>query len=106
MSTSDLRNSEVALCPELLEEASAHRTSGILPSQAIQDLIARECVVGNTAITEDQIQPASLDLRLGDIAHRVRASFLPGPHSTVDAIFFLMRRRPPSFTLFPYTTLS
>ena len=27
----------------------------------------------------DQIQPASLDLRLGDTAYRVRASFLPGP---------------------------
>jgi dCTP deaminase len=31
----------------------------------------------------DQIQPASLDLRLGEIAYRVRASFLPGPHTTV-----------------------
>jgi len=32
---------------------------------------------------ESQIQPASLDLRLGDIAYRVRASFLPGPDVTV-----------------------
>src|SRR6202167_3121652 len=32
----------------------------------------------------DQIQPASLDLRLGSIAYRVRASFLPGPGTTVD----------------------
>src|SRR5215468_2050571 len=32
---------------------------------------------------ESQIQPASLDLRLSDIAYRVRASFLPGPGSTV-----------------------
>ena len=32
---------------------------------------------------ESQIQPASLDLRLGDVAYRVRASFLPGPGSTV-----------------------
>ena len=31
----------------------------------------------------DQIQPASLDLRLGAIAYRVRASFLPGPRTTV-----------------------
>ena len=31
----------------------------------------------------DQIQPASLDLRLGAIAYRVRASFLPGPGTTV-----------------------
>jgi dCTP deaminase len=85
MTTLDLKNGEVALFPELIEDAGAHRTSGILPSQAIRDLIARGCVVGNTAISEDQIQPASLDLRLGDIAHRVRASFLPGPNSTVDA---------------------
>jgi dCTP deaminase len=31
----------------------------------------------------DQIQPASLDLRLGNVAYRVRASFLPGPRTTV-----------------------
>ena len=31
----------------------------------------------------DQIQPASLDLRLGEVAYRVRASFLPGPETTV-----------------------
>ena len=31
----------------------------------------------------DQVQPASLDLRLGDVAYRVRASFLPGPDHTV-----------------------
>src|SRR5258708_28441056 len=84
MSTSGVRNGEVALFPDLLEEAGAHRTSGILPSQAIRDMIARGCIVGNTAITEDQVQPASLDLRLGDIAHPVRASFLAGPNSTVD----------------------
>ncbi len=30
------------------------------------------------ALDADQIQPASLDLRLGEIAYRVRASFLPG----------------------------
>src|SRR5438132_5877468 len=32
---------------------------------------------------ESQIQPASLDLRLGETAFRVRASFLPGPGATV-----------------------
>src|ERR1700716_2753344 len=32
---------------------------------------------------ESQIQPASLDLRLGDTAYQVRASFLPGPGATV-----------------------
>jgi dCTP deaminase len=31
-----------------------------------------------------QVQPASLDLRLGTVAYRVRASFLPGPGTSVD----------------------
>jgi dCTP deaminase len=35
-------------------------------------------------VTAEQIQPASLDLRLGNVAYRVRASFLPGPHAAVS----------------------
>ena len=35
-------------------------------------------------ISEAQIQPASIDLRLGGTAFRVRASFLPGPEATVE----------------------
>ena len=66
-------------------EPSEARTTGILPSQTIKELIARGRIVGNRPIAEEQIQPASLDLRLGDIAHRVRASFLPGPSGTVEA---------------------
>ena len=64
--------------------ANEERTTGILPSQAIRELIAKGRVIGNRPITEEQIQPASLDLRLGDIAHRVQASFLPGPRGTVE----------------------
>jgi len=37
-------------------------------------------------VTEEQIQPASLDLRLGDIAYRVQASFLPGKGSPVRTL--------------------
>lgn len=66
--------------------ASSHpRTTGILPSQEISSLIARGNISATPAINHDHIQPASLDLRLGDIAHRMRASFLPGPNSTVEA---------------------
>jgi len=61
------------------------RTTGILPSQEITNLIARGHITAAPAINPDHIQPASLDLRLGDMAHRVRASFLPGPNSTVEA---------------------
>ena len=85
MSSSDLRNGEVGLFPELPTAGNEERTTGILPSQAIRELIAKGRIVGNRAITEEQIQPASLDLRLGDIAHRVQASFLPGPGGKVEA---------------------
>ncbi|MGA8152198.1 MAG: 2'-deoxycytidine 5'-triphosphate deaminase [Terriglobales bacterium] len=85
MSTSDLKNGEVGLFPELVAEETESRTTGILPSQEIKDLIARGHITATPVILEDQIQPASLDLRLGDIAHRVRASFLAGPGSTVEA---------------------
>lgn len=52
--------------------------SGVLPFQAIRDLINCGAIIGAPAIDEAQIQPASLDLRLGSKAWRVRASFLAG----------------------------
>ena len=45
--------------------------------------VTRE-ILGIEPIQEDQFQPASLDLRLGQTAYRVRASFLPGPNATVQ----------------------
>jgi dCTP deaminase len=83
MSTSD--QSQIAFLnePELPAESTQSRTTGILPSQDISNLIARGNIRANPAINPDHVQPASLDLRLGDMAHRVRASFLPGPNSTV-----------------------
>jgi dCTP deaminase len=66
-------------------EESQTRTTGILPSQDISNLIERGHVMATPAINPEHIQPASLDLRLGDVAHRVRASFLPGPNNTVEA---------------------
>jgi dCTP deaminase len=57
--------------------------TGILPSQAIRQLIAAGEIAGAPAIEDAQIQPASLDLRLGKVAYRIRASFLPGTKATV-----------------------
>lgn len=51
---------------------------GILPSQAIRELIVDEEVRLAEPLLPNQLQPASLDLRLGNVAYRVRASFLPG----------------------------
>jgi dCTP deaminase len=56
---------------------------GILPDRMIATLVKIGAIIPAAALDEDQIQPASIDLRLGEIAYRVRASFLPGPDSTV-----------------------
>ena len=58
---------------------------GILPCQSIDDLIAQGAIMGASPFVPDQVQPASLDLRLGARAWRVRASFLPGLTRTVAA---------------------
>ena len=50
---------------------------GILPSQSLDALIASGAIGASSPIGADQVQPASLDLRLGARAWRVRASFLP-----------------------------
>ncbi len=52
--------------------------TGVLPSQAIRAMIAAEEILADTPIDDGQIQPASLDLRLGGQAWRMRASFLAG----------------------------
>ena len=60
-------------------------STGILPSHVLTRLIrARREVLASEDIEESQIQPASIDLRLGAVAYRVRASFLPGPNATVQ----------------------
>ena len=57
--------------------------SGILPARAIRDLIGGGGIVLARPPDADQVQPASLDLRLGEVAYRVRASFMPGPNMAV-----------------------
>ena len=56
---------------------------GILPDRLIAALAEAGGIPTTRQFAADQIQPASLDLRLGAVACRVRASFLPGPGSTV-----------------------
>lgn len=57
--------------------------TGVLPSQKIKDMIDMNTIIVTNPIDSDQIQPASLDLRLGNTAYRVRASFLAGSGNTV-----------------------
>jgi len=58
-------------------------TDGILPAQAIRALISGGAVKLAEPLAPGQLQPASIDLRLGREAYRVRASFLPGPGTKV-----------------------
>jgi dCTP deaminase len=62
---------------------SETRRPGILPCQSIDDLIASGAITSESPFDSDQVQPASLDLRLGARAWRVRASFLPNRGRTV-----------------------
>jgi dCTP deaminase len=56
---------------------------GILPDRMIAQLAAAGHIRIAAPFADGQVQPASLDLRLGPVAYRVRASFLPGPQTTV-----------------------
>lgn len=56
---------------------------GVFPARYIERLRAAGGIAA-PPFDADQVQPASLDLRLGDVAYRVRSSFLPGPEQTVE----------------------
>jgi dCTP deaminase len=74
---------ENGLFPDLAPTGVNVKT-GVLPSQAIRELISAGLIKAQPSISEEQIQPASLDLRIGYVAHRVQAGFLPGQYSTVE----------------------
>ena len=57
--------------------------TGVLPSQAIEKLLENGEITVTEPTVPGQIQPASLDLRLGKTAYRVRASFLAGKGQSV-----------------------
>ncbi len=57
--------------------------TGVLADGALRGMIADGQIAAETPVAEAQIQPASLDLRLGTVAYRVRASFLAGKGRTV-----------------------
>lgn len=73
------------LFPDLERDLQALSfTTGILPSQKIRELIGNGRISGER-IDESQVQPASIDLRLGPVAYRMQASFLAGPHTPVES---------------------
>ncbi|QGM44231.1 2'-deoxycytidine 5'-triphosphate deaminase [Methylocystis heyeri] len=59
---------------------------GVLPGRGIGSLFEAGAIRSSSPLHPTQIQPASLDLRLGEKAYRVRASFLPGKDRQVGTM--------------------
>lgn len=64
--------------PDLVTSVRASDGTGIFPSQKILDMTLSGEIKTISPFDHDQIQPASIDLRLGDFAYPVDTSFLPG----------------------------
>ena len=68
----------------LFPMAEAERSTGLWPAQMLRGAVTLgHEIMAAVPIAPDQIQPASIDLRLGEVAYRVRASFLPGSRASV-----------------------
>ncbi|MBI5644440.1 MAG: 2'-deoxycytidine 5'-triphosphate deaminase [Deltaproteobacteria bacterium] len=64
------------------------RNSGVLSCQQIKKSINKRHVFSRSVpIDDEQIQPASLDLRLGDKAYRLVSSFLPENHEVIEKLY-------------------
>jgi dCTP deaminase len=67
------------------EPTELGQSVGVLPSQLLRQAIAREWMLaGPWRIPAESVQPASVDLRLGEHAWALRCSFLPDSDSTVE----------------------
>ncbi len=82
--TNNLRPEQGSLAESEADSDGALHKTGILPSQELKHQVnVTKEIFSLEPILDNQFQPASLDLRLGPVAYRVRASFLPGKNATV-----------------------
>lgn len=72
--------------PHSSEADVARHSTGILPANALKALIHAKEISATVDILDAQIQPSSIDLRLGTVAYRIRASFLPGASTVKDKL--------------------
>ncbi len=75
----------MAKAEKTIPAAKRREATGIVASQGITRMIASGQILLAESAAETQVQPASLDLRLGPVAYRVRASFLPRPGGRVQS---------------------
>ncbi|MEQ1576054.1 MAG: 2'-deoxycytidine 5'-triphosphate deaminase, partial [Hyphomicrobium sp.] len=83
MAKSAAKKAVASSVPETNALLGVAMDNGILPAQAIRALISGGALKLAEPAGSGQLQPASIDLRLGPKAYRVRASFLPGPGAKV-----------------------
>ena len=48
-------------------------TLGVLPDRELKEVVQSGAISAEGGVLSDQLQPASLDLRLGKVAYRLRA---------------------------------
>ncbi len=87
----DVQESQARMAPSAAtlftedDQPGGRHPTGLLPAQHLKGLIEHSREIQSLVpIEPGQLQPASLDLRLGATAYRVRASFLPGEAATVE----------------------
>ena len=61
-------------------------SEGVLPAQWLRKAVGQGVISADRVIPESSYQPASLDLRLGEKAYRLRCSFLPGPMTVAERL--------------------
>lgn len=71
---------------ETEREPDGEPVEGVLPSQLLERAVAEGWIVSAEpyGIQPRSIQPASIDLRLGEYAYELRCSFLPDTESSVE----------------------
>lgn len=67
------------------------KQTGAIPSQIIQQFIDCQKIESVIPVPADNLQPSSLDLRLGPVAYRVRATFLPRQNESIEDALRLYR---------------
>jgi dCTP deaminase len=77
----------LSLFPELEADIGIRtNTTGILHDRQIERLLAAGLIKSSQPVDDGQIQPASIDLRLGPVAYQVRASFLPNAATVLSKV--------------------
>jgi dCTP deaminase len=74
----ELQTAPAELAASKPETADLAAGNGVQPHQVIREYVRAGIITAAEPVAPEQIQPASIDLRLGRDAYRVRASFLPG----------------------------